>query len=107
MEKRGNVSKVAIEVEMLPGASGTVEVEPSLISDTELISGSLQFDLEVRYTFRVDEPASTLDKAVGNTGSEKEGGSHKEEFKTFTLGPAQARPWRESNDMNDLRRYAF
>lgn len=38
VEKRGNVSKVAVEVELLPGASGPVEVAALFYCLDELIS---------------------------------------------------------------------
>ncbi|WVQ79057.1 hypothetical protein IAT38_001150 [Cryptococcus sp. DSM 104549] len=63
VEKKGNTSKIALEVEVLPGATGSVE-----------------FDLEVRYTYRADGEG---------TPAEREGGGKeermKEEYKTFTF----------------------
>ena len=89
VEKRGNISNVAIEVEMLPGASGSIEVccvcQFGSLADVGLIC---QLDLEVRYTYRVDEPLPTSDKASGeNVGGKapKSEPKSSKEFKTFTF----------------------
>ncbi|WVR03969.1 hypothetical protein IAU60_000968 [Kwoniella sp. DSM 27419] len=58
VDKRGNTSRVVLEVEVLPGATGRIE-----------------FDLEIRYTYRADD----LETPAG--GAEK----RKEEYKTFTF----------------------
>ncbi|WWD16685.1 hypothetical protein CI109_101115 [Kwoniella shandongensis] len=55
VEKKGNTSIVGLEVEILPEAKGKVE-----------------FDLEVRYTYRADEVSEKGEKG-------------KEEYKTFTF----------------------
>jgi len=85
VEKRGNVSKVGIEVEMLPNASGPVDVSLSPGKGIRLISIP-KFDLEVRYTYRVDEPPPTPDKAKAEqTNGKDKTRITKEEFKTFTF----------------------
>ena len=45
----------------------------------------MQFDLEVRYTYRVDEPPATPEKVAGDQTGMKESRSSREEFKTFTF----------------------
>ncbi|TXT11070.1 hypothetical protein VHUM_01821 [Vanrija humicola] len=59
VEKKGNVTKVGLEVEIRPGAE----------------KGPVEFDLEVRFTYRSDDDGG---------GGGKDGGG-KEEYKTFTF----------------------
>jgi dynactin-4 len=66
VEKKGNISKVGLEIEVFPGASGAVKV--SIMVNFSL----LQFDLEIRCTYRAEET------------SEKENKSKHEEYKVFT-----------------------
>jgi dynactin-4 len=76
VEKKGNMSKVGLEVEILPATSGPVEVrsEPAAVA----YYADVKFDLEVRYTYRAEDVA---EKEAA--GGEKEKGK-KEEYKTFT-----------------------
>ena len=45
----------------------------------------MQFDLEVRCTYRVDEPPATPEKVAGERTGIKESKSSREEYKTFTF----------------------
>lgn len=71
VKRRGNISKVGIEVEILPGAIGLVEVSEST-QDLRVATEFVQADMEVRYTYRADE---------AQDGEEK----GKEAYKTFTF----------------------
>lgn len=63
VERKANTSKVPVELEVVPGARGRVE-----------------FDLEVRFTYRADDQVS-LSEAAGEEAVPSAG----EEYKTFTF----------------------
>ncbi|WWC60123.1 uncharacterized protein I303_102687 [Kwoniella dejecticola CBS 10117] len=65
VEKRGNVSKVNLELEILPEAKGQVE-----------------FDLEIRYTYRAEDLGTPTEKEGKTSSSEAK---TKEEYKNFTF----------------------
>ncbi|ORY25840.1 dynactin p62 family-domain-containing protein [Naematelia encephala] len=67
VDKKANTTKVGLEIEVLPGATGPVE-----------------FDLEVRYKYRADEPVHAEKEASGKEGA-SESIAGKEEYKTFTF----------------------
>jgi dynactin-4 len=71
VEKKGNVSKVGLEVEVSQEATGRVDVSTDALSRG---SSSSQFDLEVRYTYRAEDAGE----------KSKDGRGTKEEYKTFT-----------------------
>ncbi|WVF67076.1 hypothetical protein IAT40_001821 [Kwoniella sp. CBS 6097] len=66
VEKKGNMSKVAIELEVAP----------------HLTKGDrIEFDLEIRYTYRADDAGTPTHSGSGEGGD----GKSKEEYKTFTF----------------------
>ena len=84
VEKKGNVSKVGVEVEVLPGAKGLVTVSGAHEPVNPIADVECQFDLEVRYTYRVEDVAPTPEKASVEKGSKGER-SGAGEYKTFTF----------------------
>ena len=75
VEKQGNITKIGLVVEVLPNATGSVEVCFTLWSK---LTGadSVQFDLEVRLTYRVEDDGG----AAGVDAKAK-----KETYKSFTF----------------------
>jgi dynactin-4 len=71
VERKGNISKVGLEVEVLPDAVGVVEVS-RVMTECGNWWLTLQADFEIRYTYRADEAAEGEEKG-------------KEAFKIFTF----------------------
>lgn len=84
VDKKGNCTKVGVEVEILPGATGEVVVSPLRDACCRIgrmvLQLIMQFDLEVRFTYRVDDTDGSKPK-----GAEKETQKGKEEYKHFTF----------------------